>query len=130
MIKNTLDLIIKQAAAAPMPGQDAGKTIQETPGTAPTEVSTPVEDSENTEVTCMSDCAYAQNPEKRCQLKSISFSMSPEDGTFVCGQYMSSQPMQDPNSMQGQPMQGLDKVRPQAQPQQQVAAPTGLDKVK
>ena len=111
MFNNTIELFIKKAAAAPVPGQDAGKTIQETPGTAPTEVSTPVEDSENTEVTCMSDCAYAQNPEKRCQLKSISISMNPEEGSFVCGQYMSSQPMMDPASMQGQPMQGLSKVK-------------------
>lgn len=50
------------------------------------ELITPEEKENATEVTCISNCKYSQNPEKRCMLKSISLQM-PEEGTFICGQY-------------------------------------------
>lgn len=59
-----------------------------------TEAVLPEEKEDETLVTCMSDCMYSQNPEKRCMLKSISLQMS-EDGKsiFACGQYSPVQQM-------------------------------------
>lgn len=55
-----------------------------------TEVVKPEEQDKNTLVTCMSDCQYAQNPERVCMLESISLNMSKE-GQFECGQYTPTQ---------------------------------------
>lgn len=55
------------------------------------EVAQPEERDKETILTCMSDCAYAQNPEKRCMLDSVSFSMDEKSGSFVCGQYQQTQ---------------------------------------
>jgi len=43
-------------------------------------------------VTCLSDCIYAQNPEKTCMLKNIALKMS-APGKFECGQYQKVQEM-------------------------------------
>lgn len=79
-----------------------------------TEVATPEQPQNNdaTTITCLSDCMYAQNPEKTCMLKNITLNMSKE-GIFECGQYMPVQAQQP----------DMQAVEPEAQP-------TGLDKVK
>lgn len=54
----------------------------------------PEEDNKETVVTCMSDCVYAQNPEKRCMLENISLAMDEGSGTLSCGQYAPNQSME------------------------------------
>ena len=53
----------------------------------------PEEQGHETLVTCLSDCQYAQNPEKVCMLKNISLQMI-KPGVLGCGQYA---PMEAPN---------------------------------
>lgn len=60
-----------------------------------TTVVPPEGDSQNTVVTCMSDCMYSQNPEKTCMLKNISLALG-KSGEFSCGQYSPSQEMTQP----------------------------------
>ena len=43
-----------------------------------------------TAVTCLGNCMYAQNPEKKCMLESVSISMG-KPGEFACGQYSPTQ---------------------------------------
>lgn len=57
-------------------------------------IAPPEEQNKETTVTCLSGCQYAQNPEKRCMLESVSFSQD-ENGVFVCGQFV---PMMAPDS--------------------------------
>lgn len=53
-----------------------------------TDVSMPEDNQDkDTTVTCMSDCIYSQNPEKRCTLDSVSLYLDGNAGTFSCGQY-------------------------------------------
>lgn len=56
-----------------------------------TEISQPEEKEKDTIVTCMSNCTYSQNPERRCMLEGISLSMDEQSGTFACGQYTPAQ---------------------------------------
>lgn len=107
------------------------------------EVMQPDEDKKETVATCLSDCMYAQNPEKRCMLEAISLNMT-GPGQFECGQYAQQQAMM-PGQMPGQmpgpeapsasPL-GLAKQAPQPQSQpappqsEQPAGPKGLDKAK
>ena len=76
-----------------------------------TEVAPPEEDAKETVVTCMSNCTYSQNPEKRCMLESVSLSMDEKSGAFTCGQYSPAQETQDPS------------ITPEPQPQQQQKQP-------
>ena len=80
-----------------------------------TEVASPQQpmNNDSTTITCLSDCIYAQNPEKTCMLKNVTFNMS-EDGAFECGQY--------------QPAQQEVPEEQVAQPQAEPAQPVGLDK--
>ena len=73
-----------------------------------TEVAAPEQPVNNdaTTITCLSDCMYAQNPEKTCMLKNITLNMSKE-GIFECGQYS---PIQAQQPQMEQPT-GLDKVK-------------------
>ena len=103
-------------------------------GEEQTEVASPEQpmNNDSTTISCLSDCMYAQNPEKTCMLKNITLNMSKE-GTFECGQYMqvqAEQPVEQPNTVQ--PAQtGLAKVdRPGAPAPAQKPEQTGLDKVK
>jgi hypothetical protein len=94
-------------------------------GEQETEVAAPEQpmNNDSTTITCLSDCMYAQNPEKTCMLKNVSLNMS-DQGAFECGQYKSAQQMA-PEMQQAMPGQ-----QSQAAPEQQAQQPTGLDKVK
>ncbi len=75
-----------------------------------TEVAAPEQPANNdsTTISCLSDCMYAQNPEKTCMLKNITLNMSKE-GIFECGQYSPVQAQaQEPQQEQAT---GLDKVK-------------------
>ena len=49
-------------------------------GEQETEVASPEQpmNNDSTTITCLSDCIYAQNPEKTCMLKNVSLNMSKE----------------------------------------------------
>ena len=79
----------------------------------------PEERAQETVITCMSDCMYAQNPEKTCMLKNVSLAMS-EAGQFTCGQYAPSQQAQAPGMAQSQPQQAQPAAK--AAPAQKPAA--------
>lgn len=66
--------------------------------------------SQDTRVTCLSNCQYAQNPEKLCMLESISLQMMGQDGIFTCGQY--SPVMDESEGMQAEKEIGLTKKSP------------------
>lgn len=66
----------------------------------------PEEPEKETVVTCLSGCQYAQNPEKRCMLESVTFSQG-EDQSFTCGQFMEVQPTMVPQAPE-QPMQSMN----------------------
>ena len=73
------------------------------------QVAGPEGEEKDTAVTCVSDCQYSQNPEKRCMLDSVTFSQS-EDGSFVCGQYAPLEEQPELGAQQAMP--------PQAPPQE------------
>lgn len=75
----------KTAGAQPQPAPQAAAPA---PGpAAPAAAMIPPEaNDQTTAVTCDSACKYAQNPEKRCMLGSVTYTQS-EDGSFMCSQY-------------------------------------------
>lgn len=100
--------------------------------------------NDSSTITCLSDCMYAQNPEKTCMLKNVSLNMS-GPGQFECGQYAPQQQMAGDMHPQAQstpmgeapapkPATGLDKANPAAAagpaPAPELSKDTGLDKVK
>ena len=93
-------------------------------GEQETEIASPEQpmNNDSTTITCLSDCMYAQNPEKTCMLKNVSLNLT-EQGSFECGQYKSTQEMV-PEQQQASPEAQAQNVPQQAQQQ------TGLDKVK
>lgn len=62
-------------------------------GEEQTEVAAPEQpmNNDSTTITCLSDCIYAQNPEKTCMLKNITLNMDDKGATFECGQYSPAQ---------------------------------------
>ncbi len=76
-----------------------------------TEVAQPEQQEKETVVTCMSNCTYSQNPERRCMLEGVSLSMDEKSGAFACGQY---------SPAQEQPQPGMT---PEVQPQQEKKQP-------
>jgi len=80
-----------------------------------TEVASPEQpmNNDSTTITCLSDCTYAQNPEKTCMLKNVTFNMSKE-GQFECGQYTpAAQEVPEDQMTQAKPT-GLDKTKEQS----------------
>lgn len=67
--------------------------------------------SQDTRVTCLSNCQYAQNPEKLCMLESISMQMMGQEGVFSCGQYVPMEDMIAQQEAESKAATGLDKVK-------------------
>jgi hypothetical protein len=76
-------------------------------------VSEPEEKPSETQVTCLSDCQYSQNPEKRCMLESVSISQD-ESESFMCGQFTPvAQQMEQPMPQEQPPEANMSKMKQQ-----------------
>lgn len=74
------------APAAPPPAA-AAPGMPPPPVPSPESVEAPaMSEDQATQLTCDSACQFAQNPEKRCMLGSVTFTQD-EQGTFMCSQF-------------------------------------------
>jgi len=86
-------------------------------GEEQTEVAAPEQpmNNDSTTITCLSDCIYAQNPEKTCMLKNITLNMDEKQASLECGQYTPAQEEiseEQTSAVQAAPAaSGLDKAK-------------------